>query len=324
MKRIWLLVAVGCGDPVASRDAAIAGDAPPGDASIACVAIDAAPSTVPSGPACTANGLPGQCLDVAACTGSRTPVAGQCAGSAAIECCTPRFADGITCDPDVHVQPNQCLVEDAGDPGCPAGMAHVGAFCIDRFEAALVDATTGTPWSPYFPPPATARAVSLRGAVPQGFISQVAAQAACGASGKRLCTDAEWLRACEGPSGTTYPYGDARQPGVCNDARAVHPAVELYGTTDAWIFAHLDSPCLSQEADGLDRTGANAGCVTAEGVFDMMGNLHEWTADPQGTFRGGFYVDTRQNGEGCRYATTAHAATYDDYSTGFRCCADVH
>jgi len=25
----------------------------------------------------------------------------------------------------------------------------------------------------------------------------------------------------------------------------------------------------------------------------MMGNLHEWTADPAGTFRGGFYVDTK-------------------------------
>jgi hypothetical protein len=29
---------------------------------------------------------------------------------------------------------------------------------------------------------------------------------------------------------TTYPYGNTREPGVCNDARAVHPAVELYGT----------------------------------------------------------------------------------------------
>ena len=29
------------------------------------------------------------------------------------------------------------------------------------------------------------------------------------------------------------------------------------------------------------------GRVTAEGAFDMMGNLHEWTSDPAGTFRGG-------------------------------------
>ena len=62
--------------------------------------------------------------------------------------------------------------------------------------------------------------------------------------------------------------------------------------------------------------------MSAEGVYDLMGNLHEWTADPAGTFRGGFYVDTVINGNGCSYVTTAHAVTHWDYSTGFRCCAD--
>ena len=46
------------------------------------------------------------------------------------------------------------------------------------------------------------------------------------------------------------------------------------------------------------------------------------TSDPGGTFRGGFYVDTAVNGPGCTYRTTAHSASYSDYSTGFRCCAD--
>ena len=72
----------------------------------------------------------------------------------------------------------------------------------------------------------------------------------------------------------------------------------------------------------LDLTGENDGCVTPEGVFDLMGNLHEWTADPAGTFRGGFYVDTVRNGPGCLYRTTAHNTEHWDYSTGFRCCAD--
>jgi formylglycine-generating enzyme required for sulfatase activity len=57
-------------------------------------------------------------------------------------------------------------------------------------------------------------------------------------------------------------------------------------------------------------------------VLDLMGNLHEWTADPAGTFRGGFYVDTVRNGPGCLYRTTAHDVGHRDYSTGFRCCAD--
>ena len=110
---------------------------------------------------------------------------------------------------------------------------------------------------------------------------------------------------------------------MCNDSRSVHPAIELYGTSASWIYGEIDSPCHTQHDGGLDRSGANAGCVSAEGIYDLMGNLHEWTADPAGTFRGGFYVDTRINGEGCFYRTTAHDTSHWDYSTGFRCCADL-
>ena len=229
----------------------------------------------------------------------------------------------LACDPEVKVFPNGGLVEAPGEGGCPAGMLRVDAFCVDRFEAALVE-LDGTPWSPYFNPGrAPVRAVSLEEAVPQAYISGVQAGEACVAAGKRLCTDAEWLRACQGPMGTTYPYGDADEPGVCNDARAVHPAVEYFGTSDDWIYSKLDNACLDQLPDSLDRAGTNPGCITAEGAFDMMGNLHEWTADPEGTFRGGYYVDTKINGPGCLYATTAHATSHWDYSTGFRCCADA-
>jgi hypothetical protein len=221
-------------------------------------------------------------------------------------------------------EPNAALVEAPGVGGCPAGMIPITAapaFCIDRYEAALVRVIDGTPWSPYFNPGITAvRAVSLAGAVPQGYINGEQASAACAAAGKRLCTDAEWLRACRGPSATTYPYGDTRMPGVCNDARAINPAVEYFGSSDPSVYSMLGHPCLNQLPSSLDRTGANAGCVSAESAFDMMGNLHEWTADPAGTFRGGDYVDTVLNGDGCLYATTAHDVTYWDYSTGFRCC----
>ena len=315
MKRVIIVLAA-CGHHAGA----------PGDGAQDAAAIDAAACIVPAipdaqpasaAPACTANGLPGSCIDVGDCYGTRAATAGACAGSAGIQCCTPRFADTIACDPNQAPLPNACLVEEPGDPGCPPGMAHVDTFCIDRFEASLVG------WSPYVHPAGQAvRAVSLRGAVPQAYLSQIEASAACVAAGKRLCTDAEWLRACQGPTGTTYPYGNTRMPGTCNDARAVHPAVELYGTSDSWIFSHLDSPCLNQEANGLALTGSHAGCVAAEGPYDMMGNLHEWTADPAGTFRGGYYVDTTLNGNGCLYATTAHDTSYWDYSTGFRCCAD--
>ncbi len=315
---VWIWVALGLvacsGHHAAMHDAAVADAAIDASACMPPVLPDAVPAS--SAPACTANAIPGSCIDVADCHDSRTPTPGLCAGAANIECCTPRFADPIECDPNAQPQPNACLHEEPGEGGCPDGMVHVGTFCIDRFEASLVQ------WSPYFPPTGPVMAVSLRGAVPQAYISQIDASAACTAAGKRLCTDSEWLRACQGPNGYTYPYGNTRMPGVCNDARAVHPAVELYGTTDSWIFSHLDSPCLNQLAHGLDLTGAETGCVTAEGIYDMMGNLHEWTADPAGTFRGGYYVDTTINGNGCLYATTAHDTSYRDYSIGFRCCAD--
>ncbi len=57
----------------------------------------------------------------------------------------------------------------------------------------------------------------------------------------------------------------------------------------------------------------------------MVGNLHEWIADSGGTFYGGYYQDVASlgHGAGCDYATVAHSASYHDYSTGFRCCADL-
>jgi hypothetical protein len=224
--------------------------------------------------------------------------------------------------PDVNGVP----VEPAGVGGCPPGMSPAGTACIDRWEAALVldesGATRG--WSPYANPGTrTVRAVSAPGLVPQGYINGVQAGAACGRAGKRLCTDAEWLRACQGSAGTTYPYGATRVDGRCNDARPCHPAVQYFESSDSSVFGMIGHACLDQLPGGLGRTGSRDQCASADGAFDLMGNLHEWTADPAGTFRGGFFVDTLINGEGCLYRTTAHDTSHWDYSTGFRCCADA-
>jgi len=283
-------------------------------------ATDAGTADAGSPVTCTANGVPGVCIDTSECIETRAPTAGLCPGPATIQCCTPRTA--VACDPNAWPLPNAGLGEAPGTGGCPDGMQRVDAFCIDRFEAILEELDGGS-FSPFHNPGARPlRARSVAGAVPQGYINQLQASAACSLAGKRLCTDAEWLRACRGPLGFTYPYGNVRVTGTCNDRRAVHPAVELYGTTASWIFSHIDSPCLNQLDAGVATTGAFAGCASAEGVYDLMGNLHEWTADPNGTFRGGFYVDTVINGNGCLYVTTAHDVSHWDYSTGFRCCHD--
>ena len=88
-------------------------------------------------------------------------------------------------------------------------------------------------------------------------------------------------------------------------------------------YEGMDHPMINQLENTLRKTGLRSGCTNDYGVFDMVGNLHEWTDEPSGTFRGGYYMDTRKNGEGCNYATTAHSKSYHDYSTGFRCCMEA-
>jgi sulfatase modifying factor 1 len=230
------------------------------------------------------------------------------------------------CTADTKPTPNGIPEEPPGIGGCPPGMTRVDTFCIDRWEASLVEILPNDalgPWSPYeYPGDATVRAVSAPDRIPQGYINQTRASAACQLAGKRMCTDAEWLRACQGSTTTIYPFGNSPMPGVCNDARTCHPAIQYFETAADWIWSELGHPCLDQLPEGLDATGANPGCVSEDGVFDMMGNLHEWTADPAGTFRGGFFVDPMINGPGCTYRTTAHDVSHWDYSTGFRCCTD--
>jgi hypothetical protein len=313
---------------------------------------------------------------------------------------------------------------DGGAPAgpCPADMALVETtspavlrFCVDKYEASLVEVLadgTERPFAHYLPVDGhDVRAVSVPHVFPQGYISEVQAQDACGASGKHLCKPDEWKTACMGPGHTTFPYGDARRPGTCHDtgksaviavfgAKAVaastpysvvaqprpaaappaangkpagkrahvtkgraaqtvrpragatagatksnakrapgKPVVAKKGprrpaknsarpaSVDPGVWARLNDPGLGQFEGGLARTGEHAECVNAFGVFDMVGNLHEWVAtDPNavhGTFAGGYYLDTTINGDGCLYRTQAHAHDYHDYSTGFRCCGSA-
>ncbi|MBO6936496.1 MAG: SUMF1/EgtB/PvdO family nonheme iron enzyme [Deltaproteobacteria bacterium] len=327
------LALAGCGEPGVDGDAFVV----PTDASMTDGGVDggsmgedaSVDGFVDGGPIsmdggfgpCSAAGEPGVCIHVDDCDGVSTP--GLCPGPAAIQCCTS--GEGGSCDPDAMPTPNDGLTEGPGTGGCPNGMVRVGAFCIDRYEGSLVLVDDGGPigsWSPFHPPDGVrVAAISAEGAVPQGYISGTQAAAACAEAGKRLCTNTEWLSACRGATDRVYPYGDTRVDGRCNDARAVHPAVERFGTTEDWIWSRLGDACINQLPESVALTGAHPDCVTPEGAFDMMGNLHEWTSDPEGTFRGGFYADTRVNGEGCLYRTTAHSIGHWDYSTGFRCCS---
>ncbi len=89
-------------------------------------------------------------------------------------------------------------------------------------------------------------AISLPAVTPARFITWFQAQQACKNARKRLPTNAEWQAAVAGTP----------DPGPDN------------GTTDC-NTGNSASPV----------AGSRSSCVSAEGAFDMVGNLWEWVAD---------------------------------------------
>jgi len=252
-------------------------------------------------------------------------------------------------------------------PRCPPEMVLVWAgvrrYCVDRYEAMLVDAETGARISPYYTPSRKwakqaasyweshrrevgddkAQAIGLpalpawqlqrdfepkavsRGAVtPNGHVRGVDAEVACEKAGKRLCTWQEWHQACRGESGQQHPYGPTYEHGRCNVFREAHPAAVLH---DDASRGHTDPRLNLVRVNGkplLRKTGATPACASKWGddaIYDMVGNLDEWVANPDGEFAGGFYA--RSAKEGCERHTTAHPLIYGDYSLGVRCCQSL-
>jgi formylglycine-generating enzyme required for sulfatase activity len=205
-------------------------------------------------------------------------------------------------------------------------------FCVDRYEASTLELSDGgpRPHSPFLVVTGlVVQAVSLAAVPPQGYISQVEATAACARAGKRLCSAGEFAQFCRGPDATNfYPYGgETRIAGACNEGKGSSVARFFGSDPTKWTYAEFNDPRLNQWDGGLAPTGSYPKCVSPWGVYDCVGNLHEWGSDAadangHGRFRGGFYGDAELNGPGCRYVTSAHELTYHDYSTGFRCCAD--
>lgn len=227
-----------------------------------------------------------------------------------------------------HYVQEGALPEPLEGATCPDDMANVDdRFCIDVYEASLVDAKSGQPWSAFEAVPETAevKAVSAPGVFPVGYISGGTAEKACRNAGKRLCSPTEWRKACYGPDDVMFGYGPRREERRCND-HGKSPMMHYYPQVEqSWALVgaqEMNDPRLNQLEGTLMKTGENPGCTNGYGVFDMVGNLHEWTSEPSGTFQGGYYLDTHINGDGCSYRTTAHGFGYHDYSTGFRCCGD--
>jgi hypothetical protein len=236
--------------------------------------------------------------------------------------CDPADASQTTCDltvlPDAappsaeqcDALDNNCdgIVDNATGPNRVVdAMTHVqvGAldFYIDTYEASHPDATaTSTGVS-------AARSCSNPSVIPWRNVSFNAAQAACAAAGKTLCSAAQWQSACEGPANTVYPYGNTFSATTCN----TEPFDGVPGAPDD---------------DVLLATGALPMCVSAPGALDLSGNLKEWTNEitgqtGQGTniavLRGGAF-DTPAIGATCDFRTSRAAVDTLDPTYGFRCC----
>jgi sulfatase modifying factor 1 len=162
------------------------------------------------------------------------------------------------------------------------------------------------------------------GAKPPVMLNFFEASGLCAAEHKRLCTESEWVTACEGPEEKPFPYGYERSKKQCNfDNRWVDPHLEL-------VYAK-DPELQRAELARLDRSvpsGQMPGCVSDFGVHDLTGNVDEWTrADHErpkehakfSALKGGAWGHVRN---ACRPVTTSHAPEFRYYFIGFRCCSD--
>ncbi|MHC4250751.1 MAG: formylglycine-generating enzyme family protein [Planctomycetota bacterium] len=154
----------------------------------------------------------------------------------------------------------------------------MGAFCIDRYE---------------FP--------NREGARPETGATWLEAASKCRELGRRLCTEYEWEKACRGPKGFLFPWGNYFDMTLC---------------------------ALDAKAAAEHRSGSRSACVSPYGVYDMSGSAWEWTANAwQGSeslrvVRGGWDAELGDKGARCSLRRSRDAATRGP-RTGFRCCADA-
>jgi len=189
--------------------------------------------------------------------------------------------------------------------GCPHTMTRSGEICIDRYEAP-----------------------NRRGARPLVMQSANDANAWCSAHHKRLCTEDEWIAACEGEEHRAYPYAGDHVDGRCNDDKP-------WRAVDEPLLAKWPAPEAKMHAKELYQgapSGSKRKCVSSVGARDMTGNVEEWVVRTRdhtndwpyiliGCYWSGCYGGNKPT---CHSTNSAHGPDFRFYETGFRCCQDVN
>lgn len=206
---------------------------------------------------------------------------------------------------------------------CPAEMVLVGSVCMDRYEAP-----------------------NKLGELPLVMLHFDEAESWCAHRGKRLCFDDEWTLACGGPDALAYPYGDTLDPGVCNDDQVWKQYNQTLLNGWPWTLATDEIETLGELLDAARATGATGkaaadhvealyqgtaagvkiGCVGPAAVFDLTGNVEEWTrrrdggeTSFHGNLKGRYWAESRT----CQQGVKTHGDTFRFYEIGFRCCREL-
>ncbi len=229
---------------------------------------------------------------------------------------------------------------------CPPDMALIGIMCVDRYEASRPDATRTSAGND------ESRAVSVAGVLPWYVNPMTSAalatfEAACEASGKRLCDPEEWLDVCQGPEEKTYFFGNTWDPAVCNSVDtycqeccdalgdlASCPMGENCGYSSALTSSYTPETCGLIQPYNRDSchvcyrvmpTGAFPGCKNDAGIYDVNGNVWEVVPVPTNVDGRGYQI--RGGAFNCGSPSARFRCDFDanwnDLYAGFRCCREA-
>jgi len=164
------------------------------------------------------------------------------------------------------------------------------------------------------------------GEMPLVMISWYDAKNICESKGKRLCSDKEFIVACEGPQHQPSAFGWKRDRENCHiDTQWIQP--------NNGILAGNDQNKIDEEINRISRrepVGNRPNCVSPYGVFDLNSNVDEWYVNTlhahekgyfQSVFFGGHHISGARNH--CRTATYSHNEITKYYVESGRCCKNV-